>query len=56
MDALKQELVEVPSAREVIIDKDLKLVTTAAYMFDDARLADVFIGIERCVSEVLKLV
>jgi len=56
MDALNQELVEVPSAREIIIDKDLKLVTTAAYMFDNARLADVFIGIERCVSAVLKLV
>jgi enhancing lycopene biosynthesis protein 2 len=56
MDALNQELVEVPSAKEVITDKDLKLVTTAAYMFDDARLADVFIGIERCVSEVLKLI
>jgi enhancing lycopene biosynthesis protein 2 len=56
MDALKQELVEVPSAKEVIIDKELKLVTTAAYMFDDARLADLFIGIERCISEVLKLV
>jgi len=56
MDALKQELIEVPSPREVIIDKDIKLVTTAAYMFDNARLADVFIGIERCVSEVLKLV
>jgi len=55
MDALKQEHVSVPSAREAVIDKELKLVTTAAYMFDEARLADVFVGIERCVAEVLKL-
>jgi len=55
MDILKQEHVSVPSAREAVIDKELKLVTTAAYMFDDARLADVFVGIERCVTEVLKL-
>ena len=55
LDALKQEHVEVPSAREAVIDVDLKLVTTPAYMFDDARLADVFIGIERCVAEVLRM-
>lgn len=42
------------SAREVVVDEALKLVTTPAYMFDDARLADVFLGIERCVAEVLK--
>jgi len=55
MDTLNQEHVGVPSAREVITDEEIKLVTTAAYMFDDARLADVFVGIERCVAEVLKL-
>ena len=55
MDALKQEHVSVPSAREVVVDEDIKLVTTAAYMFDDARLADVFVGIERCVAEMLRL-
>ena len=43
-----------PDAKEVVIDEVLKLVTTPAYMFDDARLSDVFAGIERCVSEVLK--
>lgn len=43
-----------PNAREIVVDEDLKLVTTAAYMFDDARLADVFVGIERCVAEVLR--
>jgi len=56
MDALKQEHIAVASAKEIIIDKDLKLVTTPAYMFDDARLADVFVGIERCVAEVIRLV
>jgi enhancing lycopene biosynthesis protein 2 len=56
VEALKQEHVDVPSAKETVIDKELKLVTTPAYMFDDARLADVFVGIERCVAEVVKLI
>jgi enhancing lycopene biosynthesis protein 2 len=45
---------DTPSAREIVIDEALKLVTTPAYMFDDARLSDVWTGIERCVAEVLK--
>jgi enhancing lycopene biosynthesis protein 2 len=56
VEALKQEHVDVPSAKEVVIDNELKLVPTPAYMFDDARLADVFVGIERCVAEVVKLI
>jgi enhancing lycopene biosynthesis protein 2 len=56
IEALNQEHVGVPSAKEVVVDKELKLVTTPAYMFDNARLADVFVGIERCVSEVIKLI
>lgn len=52
---LRQEHIEVQSAREVIIDNELKLVTTPAYMFDGARLADVFVGIDRCVAEILGL-
>jgi enhancing lycopene biosynthesis protein 2 len=44
----------VPTAREIVIDEALKLVTTPAYMFDDAKLSDVWIGIERCVAEVLR--
>jgi enhancing lycopene biosynthesis protein 2 len=55
IETLKQEYIEVESARDVVIDDELKLITTAAYMFDDARLADVFVGIERCVSAVLRL-
>ena len=45
-----------PDARQIVIDEAHKLVTTPAYMFDDARLSDVFFGIERCVTEVLKRV
>ena len=56
MATLGQEHVSVPNAGEIVVDHDLKLVTTPAYMFGDARLADVFVGIERCVAEVLKLV
>ena len=45
-----------PNATQIVIDEAHKLVTTPAYMFDDARLSDVFVGIERCVAEVLKRV
>ena len=44
----------VASAREIVVDEALNLVTTPAYMFDDARLSDVWTGIERCVAEVLR--
>ncbi len=44
------------SAREIVVDEALKLVTTPAYMFDDARLSDVSVGIDRVVAEVLKRV
>ena len=46
----------VASSREIVIDEDLRLVTTPAYMFGEARLADVWVGIERCVAEVLRRV
>jgi enhancing lycopene biosynthesis protein 2 len=46
----------VASAREIVIDEASKLVTTPAYMFGQARLSDVWVGIERCVAEVLKRV
>ena len=44
----------VASAREIVVDEALNLVTTPAYMFDDARLSDVWTGIDRCVAEVLR--
>jgi enhancing lycopene biosynthesis protein 2 len=56
MEQLGVRCKRVPSAREIVVDEALNLVTTAAYMFDDARLGDVWIGIERCVAEVLKRV
>jgi enhancing lycopene biosynthesis protein 2 len=56
MQQLGQQHRSTPNAREIVIDEAHKLVTTPAYMFDDARLSDVFVGIERCVAEVLKRV
>lgn len=54
MEALGQHHRSTATAREIVIDEAHKLVTTPAYMFDDAKLSDVFVGIERCVAEVLK--
>jgi enhancing lycopene biosynthesis protein 2 len=54
MRQLGQQHQDTANAREIVIDEVHKLVTTPAYMFDDARLSDVFIGIDRCVAEVLK--
>lgn len=53
LEVLGQEAVRTPSAREIVVDPELNLVTTPAYMFDEARLSEVFTGIERCVAEVL---
>jgi len=55
MDALGHEHIAVEDARGVVTDRARNLVTTPAYMFDDARLSDVYVGIERCVAEVLRL-
>jgi len=54
MEKLGHPYQSVPSPREIVVDEDLKLVTTSAYMFDQARLSDVWVGIERCVDEVIK--
>ena len=54
VEKLGQHHRDTPSAREIVIDEAHRLVTTPAYMFDDARLSDVWVGIERCVAEVLK--
>ena len=56
MQQLGQHHQDTPNARQIVIDEAHKLITTPAYMFDDARLSDVFVGIERCVAEVLKRV
>ncbi len=54
VEQLGQKHRDTPSAREIVVDEAHKLVTTPAYMFDDARLSDVWTGIERCVAEVLR--
>lgn len=54
MIKLGQRHRDTPNAREIVVDEASQLITTPAYMFDDARLSDVFVGIERCVAEVLK--
>ena len=46
----------VASARDIVVDEDNRLVTTPAYKFDDARLNEVWTGIERCVAEVVRRV
>lgn len=53
---LGQHNQNTPDATQIVIDETHKLITTPAYMFDDARLSDVWVGIERCVAEVLKRV
>ncbi len=53
---LGQQSQSTPNASEIVIDEAYKLITTPAYMFDDAKLSDVFTGINRCVAEVLKRV
>jgi enhancing lycopene biosynthesis protein 2 len=53
---LGQQSQSTPNASEIVIDEAHKLITTPAYMFDDAKLSDVFTGIDRCVAEVLKRV
>lgn len=40
---------------EIIVDETNKLVTTAAYMFDDAPLNDIFTGIHSLVKKVIEL-
>jgi enhancing lycopene biosynthesis protein 2 len=54
MTQLGQQYQNTANASEVVIDEAHKLITTPAYMFDDAKLSDVFIGIDHCVAEVLK--
>jgi len=37
------------------VDASFRVVTTPAYMYDDAPLHEIFTGIQKCVGEVLKL-
>lgn len=41
------------AANEICIDKNLKIFTTPAYMFDDAKISDIYAGINSCIKEML---
>ncbi len=43
------------SVDEIYIDDHFKIVTTPAYMCGEARSADIFVGIKKCVEQVLAL-
>jgi len=43
-------------ANECIVDKERKIVTTPAYMYDDAKLNDILSGIHKTVKEVISLI
>ncbi|MBI3132827.1 MAG: isoprenoid biosynthesis glyoxalase ElbB [Acidobacteria bacterium] len=42
--------------REIAVDESLNLVTTPAYMFGEARVSDIFTGIDRAMAEVVRRV
>lgn len=46
----------IKSADEFEYDENSKIVTTPAYMYDDAKLTDVFIGIKGCVDQTIALI
>jgi hypothetical protein len=41
--------------RDIVVDQKTSVVSTPAYMCDDARLADVAVGIDKAVRMVLSL-
>ncbi|MCB9063022.1 MAG: isoprenoid biosynthesis glyoxalase ElbB [Halobacteriovoraceae bacterium] len=38
---------------EIIVDEKLKIVSTPAYMYDEAAISDIALGIDKCVQRVL---
>jgi enhancing lycopene biosynthesis protein 2 len=42
------------AAHEIHIDERNNIITTPAYMYDDAPLHDIFTGIKNCVDEVIR--
>ena len=44
----------VTRATEIAIDADRRIVTTPAYMYDDASLADIFEGIQKAAHQLVK--
>ncbi len=45
----------VTSANDCCVDTKNKIVTTPAYMYDEAPLCDIFEGIRKCIDEVIKM-
>jgi len=45
----------VKRADDFHVDKKNKIVTTPAYMYDDAPLHEIFMGIQKLVKEVVSL-
>ena len=43
-------------ADEIVIDEKNKIISTPAYMHGDAPLAKIAEGIDKCVSNVIKLI
>jgi enhancing lycopene biosynthesis protein 2 len=54
LEKLGHHLVSTP-VTECFVDKEHKIVTTAAYMYGGAALHDIFNGIQKCVKEVIRL-
>lgn len=42
-------------ANEICVDERLRIVSTPAYMYDNAKISDVAEGIEKCVQKVIEL-
>ena len=43
------------NVNEIHLDTKNKIVTTPAYMYDDATISDVAVGINQCVKKVIEL-
>jgi enhancing lycopene biosynthesis protein 2 len=41
--------------REIMVDQKARVISTPAYMYDDARLPDVAVGIDKMVRALLGL-
>lgn len=43
------------SPREICVDENLKLITTPAYMYDEANLKDIFVGIHDSIKKAVEM-
>jgi enhancing lycopene biosynthesis protein 2 len=44
----------ITEVTEIAIDEKLKIASTAAYMFNDAKRSEIFQGISKCVQQIVK--